>query len=162
MKKILTFVLLASFLLSKCNINEPIVSEKNYTGITPTGEAGELLGTVDPDDWYYIRDTSSAGTSLPSKYAVHAAYPNPTKRYSKFKISLPKTDSVKIWIDDPMANKETVIINTKLYAGLYSIKIDLFYGDDKYKRNPGIVRVFVDFINVGDIPIIHGDIQIYN
>lgn len=163
--------MIAFFFLAfvSCNEENPTEPAKNYTGITRTSEASpDPIGEVDPDDWYYSTDTSDTVPSdslgpvdvLPAKLSVYPAYPNPTTRYTRIRISLPQQDSVKVWINDPMSNKETVIVNRTLNAGVYEFQVDLNYGEDNFIRKPGIVRAFIDFINISDVPLIHGDIQI--
>lgn len=146
---------------ASCSEDNPTEPVKNYTGITRTSEVSpEPIGEIDPDDWYYEPDTSGSGNVIPMKLSVFPAYPNPTTRFTRIRIAIPQQDSVKVWIDDPMSNKETVIVNHKLNAGVYEFQVDLNYGDDNFIRKPGIVRAFIDFINISDVPLIHGDIQI--
>lgn len=163
MSKILKvfLIILLLFLMNNCSEDNPIEPEKKYSGITRTSSASpDPIGEIDPDDWYYEPDTSSSGTSIPMKLSVFPAYPNPTTRYTTIRIATPQQDSIKIWIDDPMSSKQTIIVNKVLYAGVYEFQVDLNYGDDNFDRKTGIVRAFVDFTNVKDLPVIHGDIQI--
>ncbi len=163
MSKLLKILLVISFLftLNNCSKDNPVEPESKYSGITHTGEGGpEPIGEVDPDDWFYGNDSTISGISIPAGYCVWPAYPNPTARYTTIKIALTRQDSVKVWIDDPMSNKKTVIVNRNLLAGVHEFLVDLNYGDDNFVRKTGIVRVFFDFFSISDIPLIHGDIQI--
>jgi len=153
-------IVLFSLLFLSCNEDNPTEPGENYTGITQTDAAGNQIGEIDMDDWYYEPDTSDQGIGIPLKFSVFPAYPNPTTRYTSIIIATPEYDSVKVWIDDPMSNKQTVIVNRALSAGVHKIKIDLYYGDDNYESQTGIVRAFIDFVNIADLPLIHGDIQI--
>ena len=149
------------FLLIGCSENSPNESEKNYSGITRTSaDNPEPVGEIDPDDWYYQPDTSAGGVTIPTTYSVWPAYPNPTTRYTTVRFSMPQLGKIKIWIDDPMANKETIILDDTYSPGIHEKTIDLFYGNDNYDRKEGIIRAFIDFISASEIPLIHGDIQI--
>ncbi|GAB4185805.1 MAG: hypothetical protein Kow00108_23240 [Calditrichia bacterium] len=158
------FILIIVFLtFVSCTEKTPLEPEKNYTGITQTSEEGPFpIGDIDPDDWFFEPDTSDSDSGIfgPLTYSVYPAYPNPTTRYTKIQISIPRQTLVKMWIDDPMSDKETVIFHRNFLAGTYEFLLDLKYGEENFLRQPGIVRVFIDFIDVVDIPLIHGDIQI--
>jgi hypothetical protein len=155
MKNIFLIILFALLIIS-CSEDNPTEPKKNYTGITRTSEdSPDPIGEIDSDDWY--PDTSGNGLST---YSVLPAYPNPTTRYTKIRICTPEHNSIKIWIDDPMSNKQTIIVDRVLNAGVHEFKVDLYYGDDNYERKIGVVRAFIDFVKIADIPLIHGDIQI--
>jgi hypothetical protein len=124
-------------MLSGCNKENPVEVEKGFTGITETGPDGpEPIGNIDPDDWllqfdYSPNDTTPAVLSL----SVDPVYPNPTQRFTTLSFAIPTSDSVVIWLEDKPEGKDTILLSSKLKAGIYTLLIDLFYGNDFYIRN---------------------------
>ena len=160
--KNLIIIMIFVLLILSCS-ETPTEPEIKYSGITETSSAGpEPIGNIDPDDWYY----HPTSINEPVQFSVAPAYPNPANRYTTLHFTIPKVDSVKVWLHDPMRDKEVILINQHLHAGTYEMQIDLLCLIDTTENcenysnlKEGIVRVFVDF-NEEDIPLIHGDIQI--
>lgn len=133
--------------------DNPTEPTKKYSGITRTGlDNSTPIGEIDTNDWYFNKGEQWV--------EVFPAFPNPTKRYSYIHFTLKKQTYLKIWIDDPIAQKDTLIRNGIFHAGSYMGHLDFFYGDDNFIRKDGIVRVFFSFDSLPNIPLIYGDIQI--
>jgi len=153
--KNLIIIMIFVLLILSCS-ETPTEPEIKYSGITETSSAGpEPIGNIDPDDWYY----HPTSINEPVQYSVAPAYPNPATRGSTLSFVLPQLDTIKIWIHDPMRNKEAILFDQEFTSGYYSINLDFQYGDSTLTPIEGIVRVFIKFNNK-EIPLIHGDIQI--
>ena len=157
---IVILILITTLLIGcKSNSTEPNYNEK-YTGITNTGPDGPTpIGNVDVDDWYYSNKDSVFDNHIKFSFKVYPAYPNPTNRYFTLMFQLPKDDSVKIWLDDPGMNKSSILLNSFRPAGIYSIKIDLLYGDSLLSRPNSISRLYIDVESNNSYPKVHGDVQ---
>ncbi|RJQ60818.1 MAG: hypothetical protein C4517_09875 [Stygiobacter sp.] len=136
-----------------------------YSGITETREAGpEPIGVIDSGDWLeqfnYWSHSMDAAIMIPVSYKVSPAYPNPTKRFSTIRFTLPQTDSVVIVVDDKTLNKRTTVLSKFLTAGIHEVNLDLLYGNDSMKREESIVRVFFEIPTLMNFPKVHGDIKI--
>ena len=73
---------------------------------------------------------------------------------------MPQDGQIEIWLHDPMSQRNEDLLNNNFSAGIHTIQVDLFYGDESFDRTTGIVRIFIDFVDAPEIPIVHGDIQI--
>lgn len=149
-------ILLMFILFASCNDNS-LMSELFYSGITETDEVGNLIGNFDQDDWRFPPASNSPLSPLTS-YAMWPAYPNPTNRFFTFRYAIPEASSIVVWLDDKPENKKTTIVSKDCYAGVYSIKVDLLYGNNSLKRKEGIVRLFFSIPGNTNFKTIHGDI----
>lgn len=154
-------LLISIILFYGCAETVPTEAEVIYSGITETNRNSPIpIGNVDEDDWRYIPHNGSV-TSMPVFYSVAPAYPNPTEREATLQITIPKNDSVNIWIDNPMLGTEYKILDkTKMVAGSYDVKIDLLNGDSDSNCENGIARVFIQFLGNDTLSTIHGDIML--
>jgi len=141
-----------------CNDDSPSENEeRKYTGITRTGPDDPTpLGIIDPDDWYFNPDSSAIYNS----FIVFPAYPNPSCNHTILTIRLPRATYTKIWMDNPMVDKETILLDRLLEAGGHAIQVNLLVGDNNDLLVEGIVRVFFEFDSLKTYPLLHGDIEI--
>ncbi len=155
---ILLFVSLLFWFSISCNDN-PVDNEEIYSGITETApDSPTPIGNIDPDDWLYPPpDTGIVHTPL--LYAAWPAFPNPTNRYTTFNYAVPKYDSVVVWIDDKPENKKTTLVSGYRNAGVYSIQVDLLYGNGTLNRKEGIIRLFFSVPSNPSFKTVHGDIE---
>ncbi len=133
MKKylVLLIVFFTAFIIS---CKDSILTDEDlaFKGIMETNEKGELIGEVDNEDWleqWNYPEKDSNGNMIPLTYSVKPAYPNPTKRFTTLRYSVPFDDSVHIELDDRVMNKKTVLLSKKINAGYYSLYMDLKYSD---------------------------------
>jgi len=160
MKKYFVVFLFGVFLIISCK-EKSVEPELAYSGITETNESGPVpIGNIDKDDWLEQYDYSVDPNSIPVVYSVYPAYANPTKRFSKLRFALPKSDSVVIVLDDKALNRKTTILSQKLNAGIHEITIDLLYGNPEMKREESIARIFFEIPTLKSFPKVHGDIKI--
>ena len=127
-----------------------------YSGITNTGpDSPDPIGNIDPDDWYYPKDSTAQ-----AYFYVRPAFPNPTGGWATLRYNLPTDETVKIWLDDPILKRTTILVNTLKRAGNYSISIDPSYHDStlSHTRPDGIFRLFIQVTSNTKYPIVHGDI----
>jgi len=155
--KILLFITLL-LMLSMCKNSDAdtVISYGKYSGITETGVDGPTpIGYVDPDDWYYNFDSTQ---TFQLEYAVYPAFPNPTIKNFSLRFSLAERGSVKIWVDDTRVDKKFQIFNETMQPGVHQLRVDLNDIEQNSVYGPGMLRVFVEFENFPDIPVIHGDV----
>jgi hypothetical protein len=163
MKKIIILVCLF-FLLNSCNNEngpfDPTYFNEGFKGITFTSDDGSVI-KIDPEDWCYtnsdnnkIFKSDSTIGSIPVRtqgYAFYAAYPNPCPITGSIslKFALPMESQVLVYILNKDREIATILVNERMAAGMYSIKVDagrLIY--------PGVYRAVIetgDFKCYGDI-----------
>ncbi|MFA5806233.1 MAG: hypothetical protein WC879_16475 [Melioribacteraceae bacterium] len=111
MKKYFVVPLIGMLLIISCK-DSSVEPELVYSGITVTNESGpEPIGNIDLDDWLQQWDYVDDIDLIPTSYTVYPAYANPTKRFSKLRFALAKSDSVVIVLDDKDLNRKTTVLS---------------------------------------------------
>ncbi|KAF0139969.1 MAG: hypothetical protein FD122_2870 [Stygiobacter sp.] len=164
MKKylVLLIVFFTAFIIS---CKDSILTDEDlaFKGIMETNEKGELIGEVDNEDWleqWNYPEKDSNGNMIPLTYSVKPAYPNPTKRFTTLRYSVPFDDSVHIELDDRVMNKKTVLLSKKMKAGYYSLYVDLKYGNPELVRKDGLVRLYFRVPTKEKFPLVYGDLKV--
>ena len=159
MKVVILFYSTLLFLLFISCDDNGIENSEVYSGITETAsDSPDPIGNIDPDDWL-VPPPDTGIVHIPMVYAAWPAFPNPANRFTTFQFAVPQSDSVVIWIDDRPQNKITTLVSEYKTAGLYSIQIDLLYGDSSLVRKEGIIRLFFSIPSNTNFKTVHGDIQ---